>query len=346
MLSILMCATLCCTSPLHLTSTPSSTPPSPSHSSALTQTADIAAARTTVKPLEFAEQHRVALRESGDVQDFIWSGEGELFLFTSTSLWLYNHKQRQLRRISLPPTAAGTDTGTLKLALTEQQSPLIFLQKPQHTYLIRLKPELKVLQLASSKPSLGAGLFHGYPTLLSRTTLHSLDTAGKTIQTLTLPPLPQDKTKLKALIDQQHVWLYSSSDIWTLQEKKGSDAATWKLLTQGLRSIRNLHTHQQYLIIQTPYTIITMNYRGEMEQTIPVSSSRKISHIELNDTHHLYSFDDGRIEIYNTHNRSMKFLELPLKVPTTLDKVALQGLRIAALVQGELRLFELPSHHP
>ena len=334
--------TLSCTSPLP--SSKSSQDLKTADGSPLKPPSLTQAKRSPVSSLKISSTHRRALQEAGPLGGLVWSGEGELLLSTAEKLWVYHPEKNQLRLISLPASEHQDSSSLIRVQHQERKSTL-FLKNPHHIYLIRLQPELKVIQIAlsGSESALGAGLFKGLPTLISPHNLWSLNPQGKPLKTLSLPPLPQKE--VKALIADDQIWVYSQSNIWTLQPQENG-TMHWKSLVQGLRDIQNLLSHKTKLIVQTPYTIITMNQEGEMERTIPVSSKRKISHIQLENSQHLYAFDDGRVEIYDLNSHTMEFLELPLKMKAPLSKIALYENKIATLIEGQLRLFELKESPP
>ena len=186
---------------------------------------------------------------------------------------------------------------------------------------------------------------------------------------------------LRGLIANDNIWLYSSKNVWLLNNKNNKTSfkqfsipalkykkilsdqknttsynshnfqnkhnnlhkLTFDKVLDNLRKIESLtyNHHIQKLVLKTPFSLIIIADDGSIEQTVPVSSHRKLIDYYLTENIHLYLFDDHQIEIYHPTNKTVYYSNLGFEASSTIKKILIsQKLDYLALIENaRLRIY-------
>ena len=294
----------------------------------------------------------------------MWTSPEELLTISESVVWIYRLSPRKLRRIVVPTTEISVGESRVRFltkAYWQEDRRAIFVSQPTGLYFITLFPEIRAQRLSLNPQNalnptldntLGAGMLNGQPAVMSRKYIWELSSAGTPLRERKVPrwPLSSYGFQPEIYVGGSRIWLYTPREIWSWNPQDPS-SENWMLHTSTVRNINQILMFGRQLMIQTPYTLIAMGLGGEVERTIPVSSVRQITHMQLMNPLHVYGFDDGRVEVYDSRKQTMRYFELPSlkdRLSSGADSAKLGDLavstdaqNIATLRQGELRLYKI-----
>ena len=287
---------------------------------------------TSIRQIKLSNYHQARIEKDLPLSSARFVDENQVAFLGKSSLWIYGIKNQSLRKITLSnQTAAIKD-----LAVVEKDKLLI--QKDDSVYIVSLSPVPKVLMHSLTKRGskvLKIGSLSQKPTIVTTSGLYTIDKTNKITKDLDLPEIPKEAERIH--IGKEFVWLYSKSDIW----KWNTTSNKFQKIAKNIRAVKRIVETENRIVIQTKYALIILEKDGNIDQTIPVSSARKLVSFKLTDGNHVFLFDDKQIEFYSPGNSQIKYTQLPVGPIKKVGTFTFLNGKILTILDDNVFLYQL-----
>lgn len=277
--------------------------------------------------------------EDGGVIDFVLSPSGNLLALSKKSIWHFNVATKELKKIKIP-----TEDSAAKIVALNDSTYFILTKKA--IFKLHTSPAVVFRKFEAEKKKerfLDIMTIEHESALkigaISNQHFYVHEQIARSSKLIRKKAVPASTEKLKDLI-------FLKDQIFGRTEKRvfsyGKDDRKYKTIFKTGTKVLILSLKSGKILIQTPYSVIVIDERGEIEQTLAVSSTRKLLLTEFTPTQDLFLFDDLQIEMVTPGQRTLNYGTLDLHYKEYApQKIALRKGTIALLDKKMVHLWKL-----
>jgi hypothetical protein len=263
-------------------------------------------------------------------------GKNSLVFTGQENIWLLNNANGALKKISVPKKEASKSQKSSILTLKSKNSFLI--QLNNNLLKLDIKPRIKLTRFPLKKNHekiLSLGNMNDKSLVITTEGVFELVENSKLRPLSNLPEIPPTAEFIE--IAQNHIWLYSKHSIW----KWDPISKKTVKIAKNIKTIEDIKFTNDRILVQTKYSLIALQENGAIDQTIPVSSTRKLIKFDIRDNHHAFLFDDKQIEIYDAKTSVVKYSKIPVGQVKSVDQLMFSKGKIVSVLDGNLKIFQL-----
>ena len=293
--------------------------------------------RLAINEIKLNQYQHEKISSDFPLSDVELVGKNSLIFIGKKHIWLLNVVNGALKKISMKNQLA--PQSGYNPQITPLNNPDHFLISQNNDLLkLEVKPEIQLLKFelaASNERILAIGNLNLIPTVVTTNGIFRVTNANKLKLWSKLPQIPVTANQI--IVGNEYIWLHSKHDIWKWEE------ASNKLtkIAKNIKDIENIRITVDRILIQTKYSIIALEKNGYIDQTIPVSSTRKLVLFDVRDNYHTFLFDDKQLEIYDSDKSEIKYTRLPVKRVKSVDRLIFSKGKIISILDGKLANYQL-----
>ena len=287
--------------------------------------------KISITKVKFSKHIDEAISKDTPILKTSFLGNNSLIFAGQRNLWFYNIESKALKKV-------GFKDSVTKAMITPVSKTKLIVARDNQLLAITTAPRLSVKKVPLSQNNetiLKVGIHRNIATVITTTGVYALK-QDKTLKKISdLVEIPRSAEEI--MIGSEYIWLYSKYDVW----KWDVHAASIRKVAKNIKTIQNLVSSEDRLLIQTRYSLIVIDKDGNIDQTIPVSSTRKLVQFNISDQYHTFLFDDKQLEIYSSNGSKIKYTKLPVKMTKKVDKLNFRKGQLLSVLDGRLALFRL-----
>ena len=269
-----------------------------------------------------------------------FDSQGDLWMAGQRQVWHWDLIANKLRRIELsaklPEThrlsALGSDGLSLYVASTSGLFQLTW--EPLRIFHYQLNDSSNGFSLGFS----GSGDRLAW---LHASGVYRIDRYGKALIKLRGLDFIRQRDQVHYAPKANALWLLRKNHLMLVKDVGPQNAA--QVVYQAKGRLKDILQWEDRIVTFTSRSVLFFTEGGQLIQSVPVASGRRLMALAFSPQHHHYLFDDGVIETYNLTEQTRTSFVLPEKALQKSAKIAVWEDRVALLNGAKPRLFRLPK---
>lgn len=292
----------------------------------------------SISDIRFKSHQLDVLSKDYPIQDVIFTPNKNIIFAGQTSLWFYDRSNQALKRIKVG------DHQSQKTSIHSLDRGVYLLRRDNQVFKIKTSPTIKISAISFEKDEKILDLsVQGKtkdPIVLSNKALYKIDINADTNQSPLqkinlLPKVPARVKNIK--IGPRFIWFYSDKNLWRWHPLESSI----EKIAKDILSIQDLDFSGDKVLLQTNYSVIALNQDTSIDQTIPVSSTRKLIDFGIFENHHTFLFNDKQLEIYSTAEKKISYSKLNIGRIRKVNKIIFSRGFLVGIFDGRVQMFQL-----